>query len=262
MSQPTLYTEEGPGPDGRVELERAERKHARSLRLAPGDEIRLTDGDGTLWLARVQEAGGAPARLQVVEELRAPADLPVELAFGVARKSRTLWLVEKAVELGVATLQPVEFVRSRSVADAARSEGFWEKARRRAVSALKQCGGARLPRIRPVAGLGEYLEARGAWPGPSVLLDRTGATPVGRALRGWEGTNPARLLLGPEGGLEPEETARCRRAGWRGASLGPRTLRFETAAVAAAAVAGDALARSGAGESERQGLSTSNQEER
>lgn len=262
MSRPTLYTEEGPGPAGRVELDPAERRHARSLRLAPGDELRLTDGAGMLWRARVEEPLEDGAPLRVMEELPAPADLPVELAFGVARKSRTLWLVEKAVEFGVATLQPLECARSRSVADAARSEGFWRKARRRAVSALKQCGGARLPRIRRVLELEEYLEARHAWPGPSVLLHGEESTRLGGALAGWEGANPLRLLLGPEGGLGPEERARCRDAGWRPASLGPRTLRFETAGVAAVAVAGDALGRQRESRSGSGDDSTSSQEER
>lgn len=250
MSAATLYCEDGPRADGAVDLDDGERGHVRSLRLRPGDEIRVTDGAGHLWRATVREGDGPAVRLQVIEEIAPPPVLPVELAFGVARKSRVLWLVEKAVELGVATLQPVEFARSRSVADAGRSASFWDKARRRAVAALKQCGGARLPRFAPVTELEDYLRSRREWPGPSVLLRQEAETPLASALEGWQGGNPARLLLGPEGGLEPAEVNRCREAGWLPASLAPRTLRFETAAVAALALAGETLRRTERGGAE------------
>lgn len=246
MSTPTFHVED-PGPDPlgrRIELDDAETRHAASLRVRPGDTVRITDGRGRLWRARVEEAGEAAA-CTPLEALEPPPELPVEVAFGVGAKNRTLWLVEKAVELGAAGLHPVECRRSASVADAARSTGFWRKARRRAVSALKQCGGARLPEVGPVRDLHDYLGrerraasgGRVADAGPDFLLDRHAGLGLWEALEEWEGRRPARFLLGPEGGLADDERRACREAGFRPVRLGPRILRFETAAVAALSAA-------------------------
>lgn len=243
---PTFVLEDpGPDPVGDVvALGEEEGGHVRSLRLRAGDRVRVTDGSGRIWGGTL-EGGGREATCRILEELEAPPPLPVELAFGVANKKRTLWMVEKAVELGVLRLQPVEFHRSRSVADAGRSTAFWRKAGRRAVSALKQCGGARIPEIGPVRDLHDVL-GRPARPtpsgvrvsgGPNVLLDRDADRALAGVIDGWSGDPPLRVLLGPEGGLTAEERDRCLEAGYAPATLGPRVLRFETAAVAALAVA-------------------------
>lgn len=256
MTRPTFYhADPGRDPvDGSLSLDPDEARHVRSLRLRPGDEIRVTDGAGRLWRARLEELGDG-VRCVPTERIEAPPLLPVEVGFGVAARDRTLLLVEKAVELGALSLQPVEFRRSRSVADAGRSEAFWRRAGRRAVAALKQCGGARLPEIGPVRDLHDYLgrkrrptpEGPSREEGPDVLLDRSGLRRLGDVLGAWEGGTTLRLLLGPEGGLEEDERRACREAGFRPASLGPRVLRFETAALAALAVAADRLATTGSG---------------
>lgn len=255
MSTPTFYAPDpGRRPTGsRIRLPAEEARHARSLRVRAGDGIRVTDGKGRLWRARLEEApdgGEDRAACTLVEEVEPPPSLPAELGFGVAAKDRTLWMVEKAVELGVASLQPVECRRSRSVADAGRSPAFWRRAARRAVSALKQCGGARLPDFGPVRDLHEYLD-RSARPGPEgdlagtgpdVLLDRAADRGLRGELAGWRGEPPVRLFLGPEGGLEDDEREACLAAGFSPASLGRRVLRFETAAISALAVVGQQVA--------------------
>lgn len=255
MTLPTFLVND-PGRDpvgGSVRLDASEAGHVRALRVREGTDVHLVDGVGGRWRARVAEVGRATVRCEVLAEDPAPAPLPVVLAFGVAAKDRTLWMVEKAVELGALLLQPVEFRRSRSVADAGRSTGFWRKAGRRAESALKQCGAARLPALEPVRDLHDVL-GRGCRPtpggaqadgGPDVLLSQEAERPLGSVLaERWRADRTLRLLLGPEGGLETEEREACREAGFVPASLGRRTLRFETAAVAALAVAGDHLRRS------------------
>ncbi|UCG75986.1 MAG: 16S rRNA (uracil(1498)-N(3))-methyltransferase [Gemmatimonadota bacterium] len=238
ISRPTLYAPglRAPVPEGLVLLDQTAARHLRVARVRPGDELQLTNGAGELWRARLDSLEVGQARCALLERLPVPNGSAVELAFGVAAKSRTLWLVEKAVELGVAVLQPVEFERSRSVADAARSPAFWEKARRRALAALTQCGGARMPEMERPLALGAYLsrppdatEALRAFMDPSgdPLLDVLGES-GGK-------TGRVRLLLGPEGGMTPCEVSACRSAGFRPASLGGRILRFETAALVAAA---------------------------
>ena len=226
-----------PVPDGRVVVEGDEARHARAARLRPGAEVRLTDGEGGLWTARLHSLEADRARCVLVERVSAPADLDVELAFGVGSKTRTLWLVEKAVELGVSALQPIEFERSASVADAARSPAFWTKARRRATAALTQCGGARLPRLDAPAALEAYLATlQTARDELAVALDGSGeASLLGLLSERAFPRGMIRFLIGPEGGMTPGERDACRAAGFRLVSLGDRVLRFETAALAAAA---------------------------
>ena len=216
-----------------VGLARDELRHLRALRLSPGDGVRLTDARGALWAARLG-GGGSEARL--IERLDPPPPLEVELWAAVGNKQATLWLVEKAAEFGLRRLHPVETARSASVADAGRSAGFWEKARRRALAAVKQSGSAWAPEIAPPTSLEERLRD-GEPSGIRVVLDREGP-PLAVVLEAWsKGTERPTLLVGPEGGLEESERSACASAGFRPASLGPTVLRFETAAVAALAVA-------------------------
>jgi 16S rRNA (uracil1498-N3)-methyltransferase len=203
-----------------------------------------------MWDAVLRSAGADHVACEVQEPVDVAPRLPVEVAFGVGNKSHTLWLVEKATELGAQALWPIEFARSRSVADAARSPSFWRKAERRAVSALKQSGGGWLPRIESGLTAEAFLEGPGrdvaalagrpVVPVARILLDAEGE-PLGRRLRSWDGSAPLMMLVGPEGGLTPGEKRALADRGFRTAALGRRTLRFETAALAALAVASQHL---------------------
>lgn len=239
LSAPVLYLRDAAGrAAGELAgLSRNDAGHVKALRLTPGDSVRVTDARGALWAARLAEDGG----VRLVERLVAPPPLEVELWAPVGAKQATLWLVEKAAEFGLRRLRPVECRRSASVADAGRSRSFWEKAERRALAAVKQSGSAWAPEIDAPAGLEERLaelESHGdaATDAPRIVLDRTGA-PLERELEGWDGRAAAVILLGPEGGLTGDERAACLAAGLHPAALGPTILRFETAAVAALAVA-------------------------
>ena len=182
-------------------VEGDELKHVRAARLRPGAEIRLTDGAGHLWSARLGSLAGDRARCVLLEWISPPPDLNVELAFGIGSKQRTLWLVEKAVELGVLGLQPIDFQRSRSVSDAARSAAFWEKARRRATAALVQCGGSRLPAVEASCSLEEYLLGLAPVGGDLRIALQPGGGESLRELLGNGGGGRIRIVVGPEGGM-------------------------------------------------------------
>ncbi|MBT8461285.1 MAG: 16S rRNA (uracil(1498)-N(3))-methyltransferase [Gemmatimonadetes bacterium] len=238
--RPTLFA---PGVSGRdagevLALGEDESRHIRALRLAPGSPVRLTDGRGALWEARLMSVGSRSSDC-VLDVRSIPASpLPVELAFGVGHKTHIMWLLEKATEMGVSRLQPLESERTVSVADAGRSDAFWTKAGRRVVSAMKQSGGAWLPEIEPLRSLGDYLLrlAESGDDGPlSIRLDRAGVG-LQSLLTEWSGSRRIVLLVGPEGGWSSHEASRMDDAGFRVASLGQLMLRFETAAIAGLAV--------------------------
>lgn len=231
----TIYLAEisGQGAGDRIELDQAEAKHLKALRLAEGQAVTVTNGKGAVWSARLVGRGRGSA-VELSERGVAPGRLPVDLWAPVGNKQAMLWLVEKATELGAARIQPVEFERSGSVADAGRSPAFWEKARRRTISALKQSGGAWLPELLPSAALPQLLGSPAADPCIRVVLDR-GGRPLSRVIESPVETAVV-VLVGPEGGLSASELSACLEAGFESATLGPSILRFETAAVAGLAI--------------------------
>ena len=211
-----------------------ETRHIRSVRLAEGEPIVLTDGRGNQRAARLGALRGSRREALLGERMPVREPAAVELAVAVGNRNRMLWLIEKAAEFGIEAVFLLETERSRSVADAGRSAAFRDKAERRALAALKQSGAGRLPEIAAVRELYEFLsehQTRGRAVG--FVLDRAGA-PLAGLLD--DSAEPVTLLVGPEGGLSEAELDSCERAGFRRAGLGPSILRFETAALAALAV--------------------------
>ena len=215
-----------------AELDEAAAHHAAVKRLQAGDPVRLTSGDGRRALGVIETL--AKKRLTVALDVSSVEQVPalphVELWAPVGDRERMLVLAEKAVELGASAWRPVMYRRSRRVTPRGEGEGFRDKVRLRMIGALEQSGGAWLPALHPDAPLDVALREID---GPGLVLDAAGpplATLAG-SLR-----TPLAIALGPEGGLEAEELARFRDAGWRTASLGANVLRFETAGIAALAL--------------------------
>jgi 16S rRNA (uracil1498-N3)-methyltransferase len=218
-----------------VSLDATEAHHLRVRRGGEGEKIRLVDGEGVVGYGSVDVSNhGAHVTLDGIE--RVPPPPPLVIAVGAGDKERFLWLAEKCTELGVTQIVPIETARTHSVATRVR-DGHVDRVRKRAIEALKQSGSAWAPAILPPIGLERFLAER-----------RTGSCFVFN----WEGDAlPAHLdpvesvtaLVGPEGGFTPEELQSAIRAGFRRASLGRNVLRFETAALAAAAWAGIARVR-------------------
>lgn len=191
-------------------LSSRESRHAlRVLRLAKGDRVTLFDPDET-WAGEIESTQGR-VRIRLLERLPRAALPRVAVAAAVPKGARLDWMVEKLAELGVAEFIPVRF--ARSVAEV--GEGRRRRLEKIAIAASKQSGAAVL-RIAP--------ERRVAELAAECLLASPGARdpiPAG----------PGTVVIGPEGGLTPEEEARFPRRG----SLGATTLRIETAALVAAA---------------------------
>lgn len=223
-----------------IVLSASEAHHALNvLRLGPGDAVELFDGRGSR--ARGRIVGARRGDLTVAIEGRdriVARPLPeIHLAFAAAKGKRADWLLEKATELAVASLQPVRF--ERSVAGGKRHR--W---RAHCISAAKQCGLDYLPDLAEPIALAEYLPA--VPDGVKLLGDTRGeASSVPAALAGPAADRPICLLVGPEGGLTDDERAAVIGGGFRPVRLGSTTLRIETAAVALVAAC---VAWSGAGQ--------------
>jgi 16S rRNA (uracil1498-N3)-methyltransferase len=199
----------------------------RARRLARHARLRVVDGEGRARWAEVVELDRRRAALRLLEP--APTHDParhVELVVAAPRPERAAWLVEKATELGVAAVRFLASERAVREVDAK----LLVRLRRVAGAALEQCGGARLPALsgpHTLAAVPALLPAAGA----CYVLD-----PGAPAVLPPAGSEPAALLIGPEGGWDAAEIATLIAHGARPVRLGERTLRVETAAVAAASL--------------------------
>jgi len=211
-------------------------EHIRARRLRDGDEVRVTDGLGTIGTGPLRRDGprGWSVELETCSAVVRRSD--VRLYAPMADRARLLWLAEKATEVGIESWCVVKFRRSVSVATKGEGSAFAAKVRARMIAALEQSGGAWLPNVEPDVTIATLVE-HGS--GTSLVLDG-GGRPILEELSDEHG--PLAIVVGPEGGLETEELEALTGAGWRPVSLGPNVLRFETAGVAAVAVA--AAARS------------------
>ena len=206
----------------------------RVLRLGPGDAVRLFNGDGAEWqgeIAAVRKTA-VSVRVGARSERDVEAPLHVALAQAISARERMELTLQKAVELGVAEIQPLETRRSLVRLREERANRRLEHWQQLIAAACEQCGRNRIPPVHPIDSLPDWLGALPREPGPLKLMLSPGAP-----LRLRELPAPASVILlaGPEGGLAPEEQELAELCGFRAVRLGPRILRTETAALAAVA---------------------------
>jgi len=203
--------------------------HANVRRIEAGDFVAVTNGAGSVGRGRVTRLAKREMEVSIEQVERSPAPVELRLCAPIADRDRMLWAAEKATELGVTSWQSIRFRRSASVSPRGEGPTFAEKLRARMIGALEQSIGAWLPRLLPEA-TPENIDTGGA---SKLVLDVAGE-PIIDVL-GRRDSSVA-ILVGPEGGIERDELTRLIAEGWRPATLGPSTLRFETAATAAVSV--------------------------
>jgi 16S rRNA (uracil1498-N3)-methyltransferase len=238
LSMPDPAPAGGPGPHAAgtvVRLPRREARHAREvLRLQEGQVILLADGRGRLWEGKVgQLTATAVTAILTGRAEEAPPPLPVTLAVAMTKKGFDD-LIRQAVELGVTRLIPLR--TSRTVKGLAPKPERWGRI---AAEAAKQSGRAYTLEVSGPVALPAY--GTGSRTGGVFVADPGARESLLAAVR--EAAPPYEIAIGPEGGLAPEETDALARSGFRPVSLSNGTLRTETAAVAAAAVLGEAARR-------------------
>jgi 16S rRNA (uracil1498-N3)-methyltransferase len=197
------------------------------MRAKPGTRVVLFDGSGAEFTAEVCEVRRSEVGLAVLDRKQVDRELPLRLVLGVAlpKGDRQKWLIEKAVELGVSQVVPLE--TTRSVAQPV--EQALERLRRTVIEASKQCGRNRLMELSRSQTWEEFIRSTAdiavrwvAHPGdtlePAPRRDASTLTSVA-------------LAIGPEGGFSADELQMALDGGWRQVALGTRILRVETAAI-------------------------------
>jgi 16S rRNA (uracil1498-N3)-methyltransferase len=222
----------------RVGLDEHEAHHLKVRRARDGETVEVLDGAGFTGTGILVQSGrGWLVEVRNAEMQPPPAHLTLAVAMG--DRDRFSWMVEKSVELGVTRIVPLQSERTAGVATRLKDVHL-DRLRRSALDAIKQCGAAWVPAIdaprtftafarEPLGGTGWLADACGA-PAPSSLAE-----------------GPVTVIIGPEGGLTSTERETVVGAGYQLVSLGLHTLRFETAAVAAAAAVAHARMRSAHG---------------
>ncbi len=232
MSIPRFYIQDAIPSSGSYSLPDGASHHAsRVLRLVEGDAVVLFDGSGKEFECRVSQAkkSGMAVEIMGCEEIDRESGVRVTLVQSLCSNEKMDWVVQKAVELGAEKIQAVEARRSvvrLSGERARRREEHWRSV---AISACEQCGRNVIPEIPEIVPLDHWVAS--GHEGLKLLLSIEGApfrdfsAPQGNVF----------VLIGPEGGLTPEEVHFARSTGFRDAKLGSRILRTETAGLAALA---------------------------
>lgn len=215
----------------------------RVLRAQPGMEADVVAG-GRVFHAQVAAVAPLEVRFNLIAEVEADPALPITLVMSVYKFDRMEWAIEKATELGVAEIAPVMARRTEKHLALA-AEKRVERWRRIVQEAAQQSRRSDVPVICDPITLPQ--RARAAAKGTRIVLAEQERTTTLRALveeaiAAAENEMPQfEIAIGPEGGWAPEEEALFDANGWRAASLGPRILRAETAAIAALAAAASFL---------------------
>jgi 16S rRNA (uracil1498-N3)-methyltransferase len=224
-----------------VTLASEEARHLRDvLRLKPGDEAYVFDGEGKEFHCRVEQSRRNDARLEVIAEVapaRQESRLLLTLAVALLKGEKFDLVVQKATELGVTCVVPVTTryadIRLRDDSDAAKRVARWQRI---ALEAAKQSGRALVPRVSSPASFESLIQPE---PAQSAIARLMFSERDGQSLSEVRKIVPANLslitaLVGSEGGWADEEIAEAREAGWAIVTLGGRILRAETAAIAVA----------------------------
>lgn len=239
IAMPRIYCPQPIQVNQTIVLTDAAARHVQVLRHQPGDKLTLFNGGigiGGEFEVTVLRMGRSDVEVQVVSHsaVEREASLAVHLAVGMPANERMDWLVEKATELGVNSIQPLMTERSvlrLSGERATKKVAHWQSI---AVAACEQCGRNQVPTVHPILTIAQWLKQLDhSPPSPAHRLVLSLHEESGEWRQRVRREVPVTFLSGPEGGLSAAEEASACSYGFVPASLGPRVLRAETAALVA-----------------------------
>jgi 16S rRNA (uracil1498-N3)-methyltransferase len=221
--------------NGKAQIEGDDARHlTRVLRVEPGQRYEISD-NRNVYLAEVETAHKEHVVFQTIEKMPPPPDsVRLVLCAALIKFDRFEWLIEKATELGVTEIIPVEATRSERGLERAAIKRV-ERWRKIALETSQQARRAHLPEVSEPATLKEALALPAGY--RYTLDENPGGAPLAEALPVNRTADDAvAILTGPEGGWTEEERSSFAPAGWTPVSMGPLILRAETAAIAALAI--------------------------
>lgn len=234
MRIPRIYTRSPLSEGHHTDLDENASQHVgRVLRMLPGQELRLFNGDGQDYPATITEAGKKRVEVLVGAPEANLTESPLQITLGqtLSKGDRMDYAVQKAVEMGVTCIVPLTTERCEVKLKGDREDKRLRHWQSVAISAAEQCGRARVPEILPVMSMAQWLEHSRNADLRLVLHHRTE-----QSLESIARPGQIALMIGPEGGLTAEEIAQAEKEGLLPVALGPRVLRTETAPVAAMAL--------------------------
>ncbi|MBX6377070.1 MAG: 16S rRNA (uracil(1498)-N(3))-methyltransferase [Clostridia bacterium] len=213
----------------------AARQMVRVLRLGPGECVVAVDAAGVHCLVELLDVSRRGVTGRVLDRTEPATEAPcrVELFQALLRGDKMDWVVQKATELGVAAVLAVCAERSQVRLDGDGGGHRLRRWRTIAVEAAEQCGRRRVPEVSGPLAWPEALARAGACELRLLCQEGDGVPPLRAALAGAGTATSVAVLSGPFGGCRPGARAAAAAAGFVAVGLGPRTLRAETAAVAA-----------------------------
>ncbi len=204
---------------------------ARSLRMAVGDMIEISDGEGTEYTCRLTRIRDDECVMEITDTYKSSCESPVRITLFMAlpKGDKLETVVQKSVELGAAAIVPFESERCIKKAAPDKQERHTERLLRIAHEAAKQCGRGILPRVESCISFASMLSRLGEFDLVLFCYEGDGTTPLRRVLESCEGVGTVAVIVGSEGGFSPAEAEKIRTKGAECVGLGPRILRCETA---------------------------------
>jgi len=209
-------------------------QHARVLRLKPGEQVLLCDGEGSEALCTVADFGKDFCRVEVLERRPCATEAAVRVSVYMAfpKSDKLEHVIQKATELGAYEIVTFPSARCISRPDDKSLKKKLERWQKIAVSAAEQSGRGRIPQVVVLDSFAQALSRAAACDKALMFYEHEEATTLSMALSGGE-YKTVSLLTGPEGGLEEKEVEQARAAGLQVCTLGRRILRCETAPLCA-----------------------------
>lgn len=234
MRIPRIYTDSPLSEGTHADLDDNAAQHVgRVLRMQPGQELSLFNGDGEDYPATITEAGKKRVEVLLGKPVANRTESPLRITLGqtLSKGDRMDYAVQKAVEMGATCIVPLTTERCEVKLKGDREDKRLRHWQSVAISAAEQCGRARVPEILPVMTVERWLEHSRNADLRLVLHHRTE-----HSLESMAKPSSIALMIGPEGGLTADEIALAETEGFLPVALGPRVLRTETAPVAAMAL--------------------------
>jgi 16S rRNA (uracil1498-N3)-methyltransferase len=230
---PRVFTPQPLQPHIEVTLESGASHHlCKVLRMKAGEQLILFNGEGGQYVASLisPDRNRAVAVTGAFDAVDRESGLTLHLGIALSRGDRMDWVVQKATELGVNKISPLETERTGARLDAKRRDKKLRHWRQIVISACEQCGRNRVPRIVEIRRLSDWLQ--GVSEDARFVLHHRADKMTGEAAA----PGSVALLVGPEGGLSRHEVASAHENGFKELSIGPRILRTETAPLAAISI--------------------------